>query len=104
MLPTARRPLLVLLALMALALGQSAGVLHALKHVGSGNDATDAPVQDVPLCLECASFAPLTGAHGGPVHATFIAVFSTVGALPLVDVSIAAGRGSSPFQARAPPR
>ena len=104
MLPTTRRPLLVLLALMALALGQSAGVLHALKHFGSGDDATGAPAQDVRFCLECASFTPLTGAHGGPVHAALIAVFSTVGALPLVGVSLAADRGSSPFQARAPPR
>lgn len=104
MLPTTRRPLLVLLALMALALGQSAGVLHALKHFGSGTDATDAPAQDVQLCLECASFAPLAGAHGGPVHAAFIAVFAKVGALPLVGAFFASRRGSSPFQARAPPR
>jgi hypothetical protein len=85
-------------------LGQSAAGLHALKHFGSRSDAAGAPAQHVQLCLECASFAPLAGAHGS--HAdSFILEFVAAG-LPvgLADVAIAAARDARPFQARAPPR
>ena len=103
-LSTTRRPLIAFLALLAFVFGQSAAGLHALTHVGSRNDATGAPVQHFQVCLECASFAPLAGAHGGQVQA--LALERVVTRLPagLADAAIIAARIASPFQARAPPR
>jgi hypothetical protein len=99
-----RRPLIAWLALVALVLGQSAAGLHALKHLRSGSDATGAPMQHVQLCLECASFAPLAGAHGSPSSGLIVAFVAAAGVLPVLDVACAATRVAFPFQARAPPR
>ena len=85
-------------------LGQSAAGLHALKHFGSRTDAAGAPVQHVQLCLECASFAPLAGAHGGHADAFTLEFVAAVLPVGLADVPIAPTRDSLPFQARAPPR
>lgn len=101
---TTRRPLIAFLALLALVLGQAAAGLHALKHFGSSGDASGAPAPHVQLCLECASFAPLAGAHGGHAQA-FILEFAAAGSpVALADVAVAPTRESRPFQARAPPR
>jgi hypothetical protein len=78
--------------------------MHALKHFGSRSDASGAPAQHVQLCLECASFAPLAGAHGG--HAQTIVLEFLAAGLPIGrgDVEVVSARDTRPFQARAPPR
>lgn len=96
--------MIAFIALIALILGQSAAGFHALKHLGSSDDASGAPAQHVQLCLECASFAPLAGAHGGHASAfalEFVAAGSPVGR---TYAAIVPARDSRPFQARAPPR
>jgi len=103
-LATTRRPLIAFLALLALALGQSAAGLHALKHLGSRSDASEAPAPHVQLCLECASFAPLAGANSGPAHAVVVAFPATGGVLPALEAAHFTGRSQVSFQARAPPR
>lgn len=85
-------------------LGQSAAGLHVLKHFGSRSDAAGAPAQHVQLCLECASFAPLAGAHGGQADSFILEFVAAVLPVGLADVVIAPTRDSRPFQARAPPR
>jgi hypothetical protein len=99
-----RRPLIVFLALIALVFGQSAAELHALKHLGVRNDASGAPAPHAQLCLECASFAPLAGAHSGPAHALIVAFLVTAFVLPAVEATRPAARTPSAFEARAPPR
>lgn len=85
-------------------LGQSAAGLHVLKHFASKSDASSAPAQHVQLCFECASFAPLAGAHGGHAQA-FVLEFAAAGSpVALADVAVAPTRDTRPFQARAPPR
>jgi hypothetical protein len=98
------KPLIAFLALIALLLGQSAAGLHALTHVRSKGDSAGAPGQHAPLCLECASFAPLAGAHGGSVIAPVVAFVATDGVVPLVETRFVSKRLQSPSQARAPPR
>jgi hypothetical protein len=85
-------------------LGQSAAGLHVLKHFASKSDATGAPAQHVQLCLECASFAPLAGAHGGHAQSLVVDFVAAGSPVALADVAIAPTRESRPFQARAPPR
>jgi hypothetical protein len=99
-----RKPLITWLALVALVLGQSAAGLHALKHLGSGGDAAGVPTQHVQLCLECASFAPLAGAHGGPAFGLAVASVAAAGVRPFFDVARASTRFAFLFEARAPPR
>jgi hypothetical protein len=100
-----RKPLIAWLALLALILGQSASGLHALKHLGSGSDATGGPAQQhLQLCLECASFTPLAAVHGAPTHLLLVAFVAAAGVLPILDAACAAARRAVPFQARAPPR
>jgi hypothetical protein len=99
-----RKPLIAWLALVALVLGQSAAGLHALQHFRYGSDAAGAPTQHAQLCLECASFASLTGVHGSPSHELAVAFFAAAGVLPVLDVACATARLAFPFQARAPPR
>ena len=78
--------------------------MHALKHLGKDGDATKSPAHHAVLCLECASFAPLSAAHGGAV--TSFAVAALVGAtfVVLLDDAPADRRQHFPFRSRAPPR
>jgi hypothetical protein len=93
-----------LLALIALVMAQSAAGLHALAHVGPKGDAAGAPGQHVKLCLECASFAPLAGAHGGSPVLPVVVFVATDGVVPAIEAASLARRPNSSFQARAPPR
>jgi hypothetical protein len=78
--------------------------MHALKHFGSRGDASGAPTQHVQLCFECASFAPLAGAHGGHAQA-FTLDFAAAGSpIEWADAAIVVALDTRPFQARAPPR
>jgi hypothetical protein len=96
----ARRKPIVLLALLALFLGQSAAQFHALTHAGDRS----VPGTHAPLCSDCVSHAPLL-AMGGAVTAT---VFAAVHAF----AALRAGALRSPdcrtvhhaFRSRAPPR
>jgi hypothetical protein len=99
-----RRPLTVFLALIALVIAQSAAGLHALKHFGSNDNAAGAPGQHVSLCLECASYAPFSGAHGGSSALPVVAFVAADGVGPAIDAASLARRSNSTFQARAPPR
>jgi hypothetical protein len=99
-----RRSLIVFLALAALVIAQSAAGLHVLKHFGSKGDATGAPGQHLTLCLECASFAPFAGAHGGSSGLPVVAFVATDGVLPAIATASFSRRPNSSFQARAPPR
>jgi hypothetical protein len=95
---------LVLLSLLALLVAQAAAGLHALRHLGPGGDPAGAPGSHAPLCLECASFAPLASVHGGGV--TSFAV-TALGAEVFVIVRDAATVERGPrhyFRSRAPPR
>ncbi len=99
-----RRKPIVFLALVALLIAQAGAGLHALKHLGKDGDATKSPAHHAVLCLECASFAPLSAAHGGAV--TSFAVAALVGAtfvVPLDDAPVDR-RQHFPFRSRAPPR
>jgi hypothetical protein len=99
-----RRPLIAFLALIALVIAQSAAGLHVLKHFGSNGDAAGAPGQHATLCLECASFAPFAGAHGGSSALPVVAFVATDGVLAAIEAASFAKRPYSSFQARAPPR
>ncbi len=98
-----RRSLIVFLALVALVIAQSAAGLHALKHFGSKSDAAGAPAQHPTLCLECASFAPFAGAHGGSSALPVVAFVATGGVVPAMEATSFSRGPSSSFQARAPP-
>jgi hypothetical protein len=78
--------------------------MHALKHFGSRGDASGAPAQHVQLCLECASFAPLAGAHGGHAQAFILEFAATGSPVGLAAAVVVPTRDTRPFQARAPPR
>jgi len=98
-----RRSLIVVLTLIALVIAQSAAGLHALKHFGSWSDASGAPAQHPAICLECASFAPFAGAHGGSGTPPVVAFVATDGVAPAVEAASFSRRPNSSFQARAPP-
>lgn len=94
-----RRPLLALLALVALVLGQSAALVHALKHEpGKG------PAQHTTVCFECASYAPLAAPHGGTTAAVFVAAVATWVFLRSFDPASVTTRPVLAFRSRAPPR
>ena len=95
---------IALLALIALLVAQSAAGLHVLKHLGTPGESTGLPGQHMQLCLECASFAPLAGAHGGAGASAVVAFVAADGAILLVDHAAARVRAALPFQSRAPPR
>ena len=99
-----RKSLIAFLALMALVIGQSAAGLHALKHLGLKSDAAGVPGQHASLCLECASFAPFAGAHGGSSVLPVVVFVATDGVVPAIEAASLARRPNSSFQARAPPR
>ena len=99
-----RRSLIVILALIALVVAQSAAGLHALAHVGPKGDAAGVPGQHAKLCLECASFAPLAGAHGGSGALPVVAFVATDGIVLAIEAASFSRRPNSSFQARAPPR
>jgi hypothetical protein len=75
-----------------------------LKHFGSKGDAAGVPGQHPALCLECASFAPIAGAHGGSSGLPVIAFVATDGVIPAIEAANFSRRPNSSFQARAPPR
>ena len=97
------RPI-AMLALVALLVAQLAGGWHVLKHYGAQGDAAGLPGHHAPLCLECASFAPLSGAHGGAASHFEVAFIAAGGVMPLLEVATGSHRLHAPFQARAPPR
>jgi hypothetical protein len=99
-----RRSLIAFLALIALVIAQSAAGLHTLAHVGPKGDAAGAPAQHATLCLECVSFAPLAGAHGGSSVLPVVLFVATDGVVPAIEAASLARRPNSSFQARAPPR
>jgi hypothetical protein len=75
-----------------------------LKHFGSNSDAAGAPAQHATWCLECVSFAPFAGAHGGSSALPVVVFVATDGVLAAMDAASFAKRPYSSFQARAPPR
>jgi hypothetical protein len=99
-----RKSLIAFLALIALVIAQSAAALHVLKHFGSKSDAAGAPAQHATLCLECVSFAPFAGAHGGSSALPVVAFVATDGVGPAIAAASLARRSNSTVQARAPPR
>jgi len=78
--------------------------LHALKHFHVGAEQASPPGLHLQLCLECASFAPLSGAHGGPATSLVVAVLAGDGPQPLSRPALSGERFPASFQARAPPR
>jgi zona occludens toxin (predicted ATPase) len=98
-----RRSLILVLTLIALVIAQSAAGLHALKHFGSRSDAAGAPAQHPTLCLECASFAPVAGAHGGSGAQPVVAFVAADGVVPEIEAASFSRRPNSSFEARAPP-
>ena len=99
-----RRPLIVLLALIALVIAQSVVGLHALKHFGSNDNAASVPGQHVSFCLDCASHAPFFGAHGGSPALPVVAFVATDGVVAAIEAASYSRRAYSSFRARAPPR
>lgn len=99
-----RKTSIVILALLTLLLAQAAAGLHALKHFGQRGDPLGLPGQHSQLCLECASFAPLTGAHGGPATVLVVTVLAGAGPLLLLYAAHAGQRLPATYQSRAPPR
>lgn len=96
--------LVATLALVALLVAQLAAGLHAIRHLQQRSDAAGLPGQHAPLCLECASFAPLAAAHGGALTSLFTA-FVGADVVPVrLEVAAAVHRLHVRFQARAPPR
>jgi hypothetical protein len=98
-----RKTPIVILTLLTLLLAQAAAGLHALKHFSAGVDPT-LPGQHSQVCLECASFAPLVGAHGGPATALVVAVLTAESLRPLARSPLAGHRFQASYQSRAPPR
>lgn len=90
--------------LIALLVAQSAAGLHVLKHVGTSVETVGLPGQHLPLCLDCASFAPLAGMHGSIAVGFAIALPATDGVRPLADLGSPALPLELPFRSRAPPR
>jgi hypothetical protein len=99
-----RRRTVTVLALTALLIAQLAAGLHVLKHFGTRGETAGLPGQHMQLCLECASFAPISGAHGGGTTALAVAYVAAEAALPLLEVAAIANHFDGLFQARAPPR
>jgi hypothetical protein len=99
-----RKTPIVVLALLTLLLAQAAAGLHALKHFGQGGDRPGLPGQHSQLCLECASFAPLAGAHGGPATSLVVAVLAGESPRPLAQPALTAQHPQASYQSRAPPR
>ena len=93
-----RHTLLAVLALLALVLGQSAALLHSLKHDGAG-----APTQHT-VCLECASFAPLASPHGATTLTLIVAALATWVFVRSFERPTVARRPFRAFRSRAPPR
>lgn len=95
---------LVVLALLALLFAQAAAGLHALRHLGPAGDPAGGPGSHAPLCLECASFAPLASVHGGVITSFTVAA---LGAAVFTVAREAAAVDRGPrlhFRSRAPPR
>jgi hypothetical protein len=90
--------------LIALVLGQSAAMLHALKHSGSGEDPAGAPAQHAQVCLDCVSFAPLAAPHGGSALVLFVATVALWIFSRSIDRLPVACRSHPAFRSRAPPR
>ena len=93
-----RHTLLAVLALLALVLGQSAALLHALKH-----DSAGAPTPHT-VCLECASFAPLASPHGATTLTLIVAALATWVFVRSFERPTVARRSFRAFRSRAPPR
>ena len=95
---------IVPLALIALLIAQSAAGLHVVKHLSAPGESTGLPAQHLQLCLECASFAPLAGAHGGAATSVIVAFVAADGVMPGAAHEAARVLTPLPFHSRAPPR
>ena len=95
-----RRKSIVLFALIALFLAQSAAQFHALTHLGDRS----VPNSHAPLCTDCVSHAPLITMAGGAAIVFFI-VFQAIGALRSSEFTSPADRAVHyAYRSRAPPR
>jgi hypothetical protein len=95
-----RRKPLVLLALIALFLAQSAAQFHALTHVGDRS----VPGTHVQLCTDCVSHAPLLAMAGGAAIVVFVA-FLGFGTLRQGEFDSPMQRTTHyAYRSRAPPR
>jgi hypothetical protein len=99
-----RRKPIAFLMLIALLVAQLAAGLHVLKHLGTSVETVGLPGQHLPLCLECASFAPLAGMHGPIAAGLVIALPAADGVRPLADPGSPTLSRQLPFRSRAPPR
>jgi hypothetical protein len=99
-----RNTSIVILALLALLVAQAAAGLHALKHFGAGGDPLGVPGQHAKVCMECASFAPLSGAHGGSATTLVVAVLAGESIWFRLDSRPVRNRSEASYQSRAPPR
>ncbi len=102
-LPRSHKTSIVFAVLLALLMAQAAAGLHALTHFRSSGDAAGVPGQHSLLCLECASFAPVLGSHGGPATALSVAVLEGPVLRPHAQPVPAAEKFRALFRARAPP-
>jgi len=93
-----------MLAVLALLIAQAGAGLHALEHFGMHDDPAGLPGHHIQLCLECASFAPLTSAHGGTATALAVAALCAGALFRFFDAATAARHPHVPFRSRAPPR
>jgi hypothetical protein len=94
---------IVFAVLLALLMAQAAAGLHVLKHFRSGGDAAGVPGQHSLVCLECASFAPVLGSHGGPATTLAVAVLAGPILRPHAQPVQADQSFRTSFRARAPP-
>jgi hypothetical protein len=95
-----RRKSIVLFALIALFLAQSAAQFHALTHLGDRS----VPGSHAPLCTDCVSHAPLLTMAGGAAVVLLLA-FQAYAALRSSEYRSQCGRTfRHAFRPRAPPR
>jgi hypothetical protein len=99
-----RKTSIFVLTLLALLLAQAAAGLHALKHFRAGVDPAGLPGQHAQLCMECASFAPLAGAHGGPATSLVAAFLPAEQLRPLARSPLTGQAFQASYRTRAPPR
>jgi hypothetical protein len=93
---------IVICALAALLVAQAAAGFHAARHLRS--DQPGPPGGHAQVCLECASFAPLTSAHGGSVTCLTVASLGVAEFIRSHDDRAAGRRHFASYRSRAPPR
>jgi hypothetical protein len=93
---------IVIFALVALLVAQAAAGFHAARHLRS--DQPGLPGSHAQVCLECASFASLTSAHGGSVTSLAVASLGVAEFIRSHDDTAAGQRHHASYRSRAPPR